>query len=38
LNKRKGLAKEVAVLEADEDDRREMLEVTAFMEGLRAPR
>jgi Arc/MetJ-type ribon-helix-helix transcriptional regulator len=31
------LAAEVAALEADEDDRREMLEVAAFMESMRAP-
>ncbi len=38
LRKRKALAEEVAALEADEADRREMLEVAAFMESLRAPR
>ena len=32
------LAAEVAALEADEADRREMLEVAAFMESMRAPR
>ena len=32
------LAAEVAALEADEDDRREMLDVAAFMESMRAPR
>jgi Arc/MetJ-type ribon-helix-helix transcriptional regulator len=37
LRKRKALAEEVAALEADEDDRREMLEVAALMESLRAP-
>jgi len=37
LSKRKVLAEEVAVLEADEDDRREMREVAALMESLRAP-
>jgi hypothetical protein len=31
------LAEEVAALEADEDDRREMREVAALMESLRAP-
>jgi Arc/MetJ-type ribon-helix-helix transcriptional regulator len=31
------LAAEAAALEADEDDRREMLEVAAFMESMRAP-
>lgn len=30
------LAAEVAALEADEDDRREMLEVAALMESMRA--
>ena len=37
LNKRKALAEEAAALEADEDDRREMREVAALMESLRAP-
>jgi Arc/MetJ-type ribon-helix-helix transcriptional regulator len=37
LRKRAGLAAEVAALESDEDDRREMLEVAAFMESMRAP-
>ena len=37
LNKRTALAEEVAALEADEDDRREMREVAALMESLRAP-
>jgi len=32
------LAEEVAVLEADEDDRAEMLAVVDIMESLRAPR
>ena len=32
------LAEEVAVLEADEDDRAEMLAVVDMMERLRAPR
>jgi Arc/MetJ-type ribon-helix-helix transcriptional regulator len=36
LRKRKALAEEVAALEADEDDRREMREVAALMESLRA--
>ena len=31
------LAAEAAALEADEDDRREMLEVAALMESMRAP-
>lgn len=38
LQRRKALAQEVAALEADEDDRREMMEVAAVMESLRAPR
>lgn len=37
LRRRAALAAEVAELEADEDDRREMLEVAAFMESMRAP-
>lgn len=37
LQQRKALAEEVAALEADETDRREMLEVAALMESLRAP-
>ena len=37
LRKRKALAEEAAALEADEDDRREMREVAALMESLRAP-
>jgi predicted transcriptional regulator len=37
LRKRAALAAEVADLEADEDDRREMLEVAGFMESMRAP-
>jgi len=36
LRRRAALAAEVAALEADEDDRREMLEVAAFMESMRA--
>jgi len=36
LQRRATLAAEVAVLEADEDDRREMLEVAAVMEIMRA--
>ena len=36
LQKRATLAAEVAALEADEDDRREMLEVADFMESMRA--
>jgi predicted transcriptional regulator len=38
LRRRAALAAEVAELEADEDDRREMLEVAALMESMRAPR
>ena len=36
LRGRAALAAEVAALEADEDDRREMLEVAQFMESMRA--
>ena len=36
LRRRQELAAEVAALEADEQDRREMLEVAGFMEALRA--
>ena len=36
LQRRAALAAEVAALEADEDDRREMLEVSALMESMRA--
>ena len=38
LRERAALAAEVAALEADENDRREMLEVASFMESLRAER
>ena len=38
LRARQALADEVAALEQDEDDRREMLEVAALMESLRASR
>jgi predicted transcriptional regulator len=38
LARRQALADEVAALEADEADRREMLEVAALMENLRASR
>lgn len=38
LRRREALQAEVAELEADELDRREMLEVAALMESLRAPR
>jgi predicted transcriptional regulator len=37
LRRRAALAAEAAALEADEDDRREMLAVAAFMESIRAP-
>jgi hypothetical protein len=37
LRRRAALAAEVAALEADDADRREMLEVAAFMESMRAP-
>lgn len=37
LSDRKVLAAEVAALEADEDDRAEMLTVAELMESLRAP-
>jgi len=36
LQRRAALADEVAALEADEDDQREMLEVAAVMEIMRA--
>jgi Arc/MetJ-type ribon-helix-helix transcriptional regulator len=36
LRGRAALAVEVAALEADDDDRREMLEVADFMESMRA--
>ncbi len=36
LQRRKALAAEVAALEADEADRREMREIAAFMESMRA--
>jgi Arc/MetJ-type ribon-helix-helix transcriptional regulator len=38
LRSRKDLAREVAALEADEKDRREMRDVAKLMESLRAPR
>lgn len=38
LRNRKSLSEKVAALEADELDRREMREVAALMESLRAPR
>jgi Arc/MetJ-type ribon-helix-helix transcriptional regulator len=37
LRKRDALAAEVAALEADESDRREMIELAEFMESMRAP-
>jgi Arc/MetJ-type ribon-helix-helix transcriptional regulator len=36
LRRRAALAAEVAALETDEGDRREMLEVASFMESMRA--
>jgi len=36
--RRKALATEVAALESDEDDRKEMLEVAGLMESLRVAR
>lgn len=38
LRRREALRVEVAALEADDQDRREMLEVAEVMESLRAPR
>ena len=38
LQHRSELAAEVAALEADENDRDEMIEVAGLMESLRAPR
>jgi predicted transcriptional regulator len=37
LRTRAALAAEVAALEADEQDRREMIELAGFMESMRAP-
>ena len=37
LHDKRALAAEVAALEADDDDRAEMLAVTDLMESLRAP-
>jgi predicted transcriptional regulator len=37
LQRREAVAAEVRALEADEGDRREMLEVAGLMEALRAP-
>lgn len=36
LRRKQALREEMAALEADEDDRREMLEVAGLMESLRA--
>lgn len=36
VRRREALRQEIAMLEADEEDRREMLEVAEFMEQLRA--
>jgi hypothetical protein len=38
LRRKEALRAEVAALEADEEDRREMQEVAALMESLRASR
>ena len=38
LRRRSEIAAEVAALEADDDDREEMLAVAGLMEALRAPR
>ena len=38
LNRRRVLAAEAAALEADEDDRKEMLSIAELMESIRAPR
>ena len=38
LHRREAVARERAELESDEEDRREMLEVAALMESLRAER
>jgi hypothetical protein len=38
LQRRESLAGELRALEADDEDRREMLEVATMMESLRAPR
>ena len=38
LRRQEALRAEVAALDADEEDRREMLEVAALMESLRASR
>lgn len=36
LQRKEAIRREVALLEADEGDRREMLEIAAFMDGFRA--
>jgi hypothetical protein len=36
MHRRAALAAGVAALEADEDDRREMLDIASFMESMRA--
>ena len=36
LQRKEAIHREVALLEADEGDRREMLEIAVFMDGLRA--
>ncbi|MGQ0624778.1 MAG: ribbon-helix-helix protein, CopG family [Sporichthyaceae bacterium] len=38
LGRREALRREVADLEADEADRAQMLELSTFMESMRAPR
>lgn len=38
LNRRRVLVAEAAALEADDDDRAEMLSVASLMESMRAPR
>lgn len=37
MRRRNEIAREVAALDADEEDRSEMLEVAALMEAMRAP-
>jgi predicted transcriptional regulator len=37
LRRKEAILAEIAALEADEEDRREMAEVAALMESLRAP-
>ena len=38
LNRRRVLVAEAAALEADDEDRNEMLSIASFMESMRAPR